>query len=180
MAYEDGDEWLDGPRFAAWLGEHGFVGEHFPNFARRVVDWRKGARACLRTVEPVLIALGYHPIELPDECWSADQGAKPAPADACRNGHPRTPENTQYRDGRRTCLVCRRAAWHRWHQRHPRATGARAKREALARVRQDHALLLRTKGKTWAQIAQETGLSGPGAAYHAANAARRRKEPVPA
>ena len=75
MSYFDGDEWLDGPGLVAWLEEHGFVSAYHPNATRRVYDWRHGGRASLRAVEPMILRLGYHPSELPDDLWGVKQDA---------------------------------------------------------------------------------------------------------
>lgn len=34
----------------------------------------------------------------------------------CPQGHPYDEENTYRRGSRRSCLTCKRAAWHRWNQ----------------------------------------------------------------
>ena len=74
MGYWEGDEWLDGPRLVAWADEHGYVpGNVSGSLSRRVTDWREGGRARFSTAEELVVALGFHPSELPEEVWADDQ-----------------------------------------------------------------------------------------------------------
>lgn len=63
--------WVDGPKFVAWLEEHGLesklsLGE---GLARRMRDWQSGGVASVDAVDRVLVAMGFHLSELPDDFW---------------------------------------------------------------------------------------------------------------
>ena len=74
VAYLDGDRWLDGPALCAWLEDKLTGRRRHPNLTRRMSSWRRGrSRADLYLVDVVLTEIGIHPIEIPDECWAADQ-----------------------------------------------------------------------------------------------------------
>jgi hypothetical protein len=74
MSYWTGDNWLDGPTFAEWLDEHGYVPGDVPaSLARRVLAWRGGSRARLERADELLALIGHHPGDVPDEVWNCSQ-----------------------------------------------------------------------------------------------------------
>jgi hypothetical protein len=59
--------WLDGPQFLKWVEAHGF--DCRGRYARRAYDWQRGARVNVYTADRVLVELGHHLNELPDDMW---------------------------------------------------------------------------------------------------------------
>lgn len=69
---EVSQEWLDGPRFAQWLREHGLeiaVNQLSPNNARYERSWRAGAAVSVWVADRALTELGLSLGEIPDEFW---------------------------------------------------------------------------------------------------------------
>jgi hypothetical protein len=63
--------WLDGPGLVHWLESHGLdnpeiqLGFH----ARAIRHWRAGCKASVYVADRVLIKLGLHLSEIPDDLW---------------------------------------------------------------------------------------------------------------
>ena len=64
-------QWLKGPGLAAWLERHGLTSPSLQlgHHARRVRDWKHGGTASVQVADEVLVKLGYHLSELPDDLW---------------------------------------------------------------------------------------------------------------
>jgi len=65
-------EWIDGPRFVAWLREHGLTSPSRQlggSLARRVRDWEHGSAANVHTADQALVKLGLVLSEVPDDFW---------------------------------------------------------------------------------------------------------------
>jgi hypothetical protein len=75
MNYWDGDRYCDGPGIAAWLEQEwpDYRQRGGPSAARRVVCWRHGERADVYSLDRILVSLGSHPSEIPDELWEVSQ-----------------------------------------------------------------------------------------------------------
>lgn len=77
-------DWLDGPKFIAWLEvEHGFRAyQHTNAIKRRATAWRAGDMASIWKADELLTYLGLHLTLIPDALWLAepinDRYAKPA------------------------------------------------------------------------------------------------------
>lgn len=72
MLVAEQTDWLDGPRLYEWLKEHGLdhpAIELGREHERAIRHWRDGRRANVYTVDRVLVALGLHLSEVPDDCW---------------------------------------------------------------------------------------------------------------
>lgn len=67
-------EYLDGPCLATWLDEHGMESEEreLGFHARRVREWRAGGSANVYTVDKVLVKLGLHLSQIPEDFWLED------------------------------------------------------------------------------------------------------------
>jgi hypothetical protein len=64
-------EWLDGPKFVAWLeGEYRFKAKPFgPAVQRRVSDWKAGSAVHVWKADEVLTRVGLHLSMLPSAFW---------------------------------------------------------------------------------------------------------------
>ena len=67
--------WLDGPMFCEWLTTWGGV-EHIgaelgTRWSRRYSEWKRGAKADFYVADKLLIKLGHHPSDLPEELFLA-------------------------------------------------------------------------------------------------------------
>ncbi len=65
-------EWLDGPGLAAWLGERiplDGLAAHHESMYRAILRWRNGDQACVYTVDDLLVRLGIHLSEVPEELF---------------------------------------------------------------------------------------------------------------
>jgi len=65
-------EWLDGPRFTDWLLENGLNSPAVQldsRLERAFGRWRAGAKASVWIADAMLVALGLHLSELPDDLW---------------------------------------------------------------------------------------------------------------
>lgn len=74
----------------------------------RQLDHLCRTRGCVRPdhLEPVT----------PAENTDRGNGRRGRPrVEKCRNGHAYTPENTLVSGGKRSCRICKRAAFQRWH-----------------------------------------------------------------
>lgn len=63
-------DWIDGPKLVAWLGDdvNGLERKR-PAFARNLSRWRCGRAANVYTVDAVLVAIGRHLSEIPDDFY---------------------------------------------------------------------------------------------------------------
>ena len=65
------DDWLDGPRVAAWLEARGLLRGHgATHLGREIRRWAKTKAVNLYAADPTLIKLGVHYSELPDDAWT--------------------------------------------------------------------------------------------------------------
>lgn len=64
-------DWLDGPRFYAWLRENGLTAldRQLGHSARRVRDWRDGAVANVYAADRVLVKVGLHLNDVPEDLY---------------------------------------------------------------------------------------------------------------
>lgn len=75
MSYWTGDRYCYGPATAAWIETEfpDYRTKGGPSAARRVNEWRRGARADVYSLDRILVSLGSHPSELPEELWDVEQ-----------------------------------------------------------------------------------------------------------
>lgn len=89
-------------------------GHHKPT-SGTVLEDSTGRVLCQKCVDNGYVTLREERVQLEDRYDFKQVPTKPtrpfATNPLCRNGHPRTPENTYYRpDGSRECAICRREA----------------------------------------------------------------------
>lgn len=95
MSAAEEAEHCDGPKLMAWLREvepqlwaetadmryntgnvNGTIG---PNWNRRFYDWTRGACPSVYTVDKLMVALGRHLLEIPDECFCEERRYNESP-----------------------------------------------------------------------------------------------------
>lgn len=73
MSVAEQTDWLNGPRFVEWLEGHGLENikaQLGSSLERPIRDWRYGTAASIYTADKILIRLGYHLSELPDDLFT--------------------------------------------------------------------------------------------------------------
>jgi hypothetical protein len=74
----EGWDWLDGPAFCEWIEpyippSHERASRHLnpwvESLRRRMWDWRQGRRVTIWAVDPYLVSLGLHPLDIPSSIW---------------------------------------------------------------------------------------------------------------
>lgn len=95
MSAAEEAEFCDGVKLMAWLREteprlwaetgdlrgntgnvNGTIG---PNWNRRFYDWNRGSRPSVYTVDKLMVALGRHLLEIPDECFVEERKYNESP-----------------------------------------------------------------------------------------------------
>jgi hypothetical protein len=73
MPVAEQTDWLDGPRLVEWLEDHGLdniKAQLGSSLERPIRDWRYGTAASIYTVDKILVRLGCHLSELPEDLFT--------------------------------------------------------------------------------------------------------------
>ena len=63
-------EWLDGPKFAAWLEDKGIAANDIdPGHGSAPGKWRRGAGVSIYKADEILTRFGLHITDLPDDMY---------------------------------------------------------------------------------------------------------------
>ena len=72
--------YANGPKIVAWLESTDMLPDHLhDSTARRFYSWRMGGQATYDAVDRVLVSLGMHPSEAPDDMWEERTPRIPRP-----------------------------------------------------------------------------------------------------
>lgn len=60
--------WISGPKFVEFLESKGVSYRELPG-EQGFDDWKKGANLSVWRADKMLTHIGYHILQLPDDCW---------------------------------------------------------------------------------------------------------------